>query len=106
MTSISGQESADAVELRFFHSCQSRTAEAVREVTEFAKSIPGFIDLDLNDQVRRISSSFSHSWSLYILTASPVCLNDLTQSEERTLIMSGDENTKQITCSILTDVHR
>lgn len=42
----------DAVELRFFHSCQSRSAEAVREVTEFAKSIPGFIELDLNDQVR------------------------------------------------------
>ncbi|XP_038551803.1 peroxisome proliferator-activated receptor gamma isoform X1 [Micropterus salmoides] len=41
----------NAVELRFFHSCQSRSAEAVREVTEFAKSIPGFIDLDLNDQV-------------------------------------------------------
>ncbi|XP_030277047.1 peroxisome proliferator-activated receptor gamma isoform X2 [Sparus aurata] len=41
----------DAVELRFFQSCQSRSAEAVREVTEFAKSIPGFIDLDLNDQV-------------------------------------------------------
>ncbi|XP_061744338.1 peroxisome proliferator-activated receptor gamma-like isoform X1 [Nerophis ophidion] len=40
-----------ALELRFFHSCQSRSAEAVREVTEFAKSIPGFIDLDLNDQV-------------------------------------------------------
>ncbi|XP_034531976.1 peroxisome proliferator-activated receptor gamma isoform X2 [Notolabrus celidotus] len=42
---------ADAVELRFFQSCQSRSAEAVREVTEFAKSIPGFIELDLNDQV-------------------------------------------------------
>ncbi|XP_071751364.1 peroxisome proliferator-activated receptor gamma [Centroberyx gerrardi] len=41
----------DAVELRFFYSCQSRSAEAVREVTEFAKSIPGFIELDLNDQV-------------------------------------------------------
>uniref|UniRef100_A0A8C5HIK1 Peroxisome proliferator-activated receptor gamma n=1 Tax=Gouania willdenowi TaxID=441366 RepID=A0A8C5HIK1_GOUWI len=38
-------------ELRFFQSCQSRSAEAVREVTEFAKSIPGFINLDLNDQV-------------------------------------------------------
>uniref|UniRef100_A0A3B4WYT1 Peroxisome proliferator-activated receptor gamma n=1 Tax=Seriola lalandi dorsalis TaxID=1841481 RepID=A0A3B4WYT1_SERLL len=46
-----GQGPTDAVELRFFHSCQSRSAEAVREVTEFAKSIPGFIDLDLNDQV-------------------------------------------------------
>ncbi|XP_041811572.1 peroxisome proliferator-activated receptor gamma [Chelmon rostratus] len=42
---------SEAVELRFFQSCQSRSAEAVREVTEFAKSIPGFIDLDLNDQV-------------------------------------------------------
>ncbi|XP_072308748.1 peroxisome proliferator-activated receptor gamma isoform X2 [Eucyclogobius newberryi] len=41
----------DTAEMRFFHSCQSRSAEAVREVTEFAKSIPGFIDLDLNDQV-------------------------------------------------------
>uniref|UniRef100_A0A7N8XYG0 Peroxisome proliferator-activated receptor gamma n=1 Tax=Mastacembelus armatus TaxID=205130 RepID=A0A7N8XYG0_9TELE len=41
----------NTVELRFFQSCQSRSAEAVREVTEFAKSIPGFIDLDLNDQV-------------------------------------------------------
>ncbi|KAM9859469.1 peroxisome proliferator-activated receptor gamma isoform 2-T2 [Aulostomus maculatus] len=51
MTSISEQGPTDAVELRFFHSCQSRSAEAVREVTEFAKSIPGFIDLDLNDQV-------------------------------------------------------
>uniref|UniRef100_A0A665UK48 Peroxisome proliferator-activated receptor gamma n=1 Tax=Echeneis naucrates TaxID=173247 RepID=A0A665UK48_ECHNA len=45
------QGPTDAVELRFFQSCQSRSAEAVREVTEFAKSIPGFVDLDLNDQV-------------------------------------------------------
>uniref|UniRef100_A0A3Q0SNQ8 Peroxisome proliferator activated receptor gamma n=1 Tax=Amphilophus citrinellus TaxID=61819 RepID=A0A3Q0SNQ8_AMPCI len=51
MATAIGQGSAEAVELRFFQSCQSRSAEAVREVTEFAKSIPGFIDLDLNDQV-------------------------------------------------------
>ncbi|MEQ2202657.1 hypothetical protein XENOCAPTIV_011212 [Xenoophorus captivus] len=49
-TAINGQ-TPDGAELRFFKSCQSRSAEAVREVTEFAKSIPGFIDLDLNDQV-------------------------------------------------------
>ncbi|XP_047203624.1 peroxisome proliferator-activated receptor gamma isoform X2 [Girardinichthys multiradiatus] len=49
-TVINGQ-TPDGAELRFFKSCQSRSAEAVREVTEFAKSIPGFIDLDLNDQV-------------------------------------------------------
>lgn len=52
MTSITDQGPTDAVELRFFQSCQSRSAEAVREVTEFAKNIPGFVDLDLNDQVR------------------------------------------------------
>ncbi|XP_029007421.1 peroxisome proliferator-activated receptor gamma [Betta splendens] len=51
MGGLSRQVSVDAVELRFFQSCQSRSAEGVREVTEFAKSIPGFIDLDLNDQV-------------------------------------------------------
>ncbi|KAM8867155.1 peroxisome proliferator-activated receptor gamma [Synchiropus picturatus] len=45
------QGESNAVELRFFQSCQSRSAEAVREVTEFAKSIPGFVNLDLNDQV-------------------------------------------------------
>lgn len=57
MTGFGGHGEADAVELRFFQSCQSRSAEAVREVTEFAKSIPGFVDLDLNDQVRFISGS-------------------------------------------------
>uniref|UniRef100_A0A3B3CML4 Peroxisome proliferator-activated receptor gamma n=1 Tax=Oryzias melastigma TaxID=30732 RepID=A0A3B3CML4_ORYME len=46
-----GSDPPDGVELRFFYSCQSRSAEAVREVTEFAKSIPGFVNLDLNDQV-------------------------------------------------------
>lgn len=57
MAVFGGQGEADTVELRFFQSCQSRSAEAVREVTEFAKSIPGFVDLDLNDQVRFISGS-------------------------------------------------
>uniref|UniRef100_A0A668A6R6 Peroxisome proliferator activated receptor gamma n=1 Tax=Myripristis murdjan TaxID=586833 RepID=A0A668A6R6_9TELE len=51
LAGVSGQGPTDALELRFFYSCQSRSAEAVREVTEFAKSIPGFIELDLNDQV-------------------------------------------------------
>nr|AKG51674.1 peroxisome proliferator-activated receptor gamma [Oryzias sinensis] len=51
MASNIGSEPPDGVELRFFYSCQSRSAEAVREVTEFAKSIPGFVNLDLNDQV-------------------------------------------------------
>ncbi|XP_061661205.1 peroxisome proliferator-activated receptor delta b isoform X2 [Syngnathoides biaculeatus] len=34
-----------------FYRCQCTTVETVRELTEFAKSIPGFVDLFLNDQV-------------------------------------------------------
>ncbi|XP_034445635.1 peroxisome proliferator-activated receptor delta b [Hippoglossus hippoglossus] len=34
-----------------FYRCQCTTVETVRELTEFAKSIPGFVDLYLNDQV-------------------------------------------------------
>ncbi|CAL8339815.1 unnamed protein product [Merluccius merluccius] len=45
------QDQQPSQAMRFFYSCQSRSAEAVREVTEFAKSIPGFVNLDLNDQV-------------------------------------------------------
>ena len=39
------------VELSFFRQVQVRSAESIREITEFAKSIPGFVDLDLNDQI-------------------------------------------------------
>ncbi|KAL2103924.1 hypothetical protein ACEWY4_000792 [Coilia grayii] len=41
----------DEVELSFFRRVQIRTAESIREITEFAKSIPGFQGLDLNDQI-------------------------------------------------------
>jgi len=34
-----------------FYRCQCTTVETVRELTEFAKSIPSFIGLYLNDQV-------------------------------------------------------
>ncbi|KAG2471221.1 PPARG protein, partial [Polypterus senegalus] len=46
-----GQEQNKEVEIQLFQRCQFRSVEAVREITEFAKSIPGFIGLDLNDQV-------------------------------------------------------
>ncbi|XP_053740752.1 peroxisome proliferator-activated receptor alpha b isoform X2 [Synchiropus splendidus] len=39
------------VEVRIFHCCQYTSVETVTELTEFAKSIPGFPGLDLNDQV-------------------------------------------------------
>ncbi|XP_029455907.1 peroxisome proliferator-activated receptor alpha isoform X2 [Rhinatrema bivittatum] len=38
-------------EVRIFHCCQCTSVETVTELTEFAKSIPGFVNLDLNDQV-------------------------------------------------------
>ncbi|XP_011790184.1 PREDICTED: peroxisome proliferator-activated receptor alpha [Colobus angolensis palliatus] len=38
-------------EVRIFHCCQCTSVETVTELTEFAKAIPGFANLDLNDQV-------------------------------------------------------
>ncbi|RXM35503.1 Peroxisome proliferator-activated receptor alpha [Acipenser ruthenus] len=38
-------------EVRIFHCCQCTSVETVTELTEFAKSVPGFVNLDLNDQV-------------------------------------------------------
>ncbi|XP_071227269.1 peroxisome proliferator-activated receptor gamma-like isoform X1 [Salvelinus alpinus] len=45
------EEPAGELELSVFRRLQLRSAEAVQEVTEFAKSIPGFTELDMNDQV-------------------------------------------------------
>ncbi|XP_071020825.1 peroxisome proliferator-activated receptor gamma-like isoform X2 [Oncorhynchus clarkii lewisi] len=45
------EEPAGELELSVFRRIQIRSAEAVQEVTEFAKSIPGFTELDMNDQV-------------------------------------------------------
>ncbi|XP_005379553.1 PREDICTED: peroxisome proliferator-activated receptor alpha isoform X1 [Chinchilla lanigera] len=38
-------------EVRIFHCCQCMSVETVTNLTEFAKAIPGFASLDLNDQV-------------------------------------------------------
>lgn len=38
-------------EARLFNCCQSASVETVTELTEFAKAVPGFQSLDLNDQV-------------------------------------------------------
>uniref|UniRef100_A0A8C4QYZ2 Peroxisome proliferator-activated receptor alpha b n=1 Tax=Eptatretus burgeri TaxID=7764 RepID=A0A8C4QYZ2_EPTBU len=45
------QKNLGEAEIRIFNGCQYRSVESVREITEFAKSIPGFMNLDLNDQV-------------------------------------------------------
>uniref|UniRef100_A0A3Q1EYJ6 Peroxisome proliferator-activated receptor gamma n=1 Tax=Acanthochromis polyacanthus TaxID=80966 RepID=A0A3Q1EYJ6_9TELE len=69
------QGPSDAVELRFFNRCQSRSAEAVREVTEFAKSIPGFVNLDLNDQVTLLKYGVIE---VLIITMAPLMNKDGT----------------------------
>ncbi|XP_056093882.1 peroxisome proliferator-activated receptor delta isoform X2 [Rhinichthys klamathensis goyatoka] len=48
---INGALPNKEIGVHVFYRCQCTTVETVRELTEFSKSIPGFIDLFLNDQV-------------------------------------------------------
>ncbi|XP_076125148.1 peroxisome proliferator-activated receptor delta isoform X1 [Alosa pseudoharengus] len=48
---INGAPPHKEIGVHVFYRCQCTTVETVRELTEFAKSIPGFVDLFLNDQV-------------------------------------------------------
>ncbi|KAJ8373282.1 hypothetical protein AAFF_G00266930 [Aldrovandia affinis] len=48
---ISGAPPHKEIGVHVFYRCQCTTVETVRELTEFAKNIPGFVDLFLNDQV-------------------------------------------------------
>lgn len=48
---VHGAPLAKEIGVHVFYRCQCTTVETVRELTEFAKSIPGFVDLYLNDQV-------------------------------------------------------
>lgn len=48
---VCGELEQREAEARLFHCCQSTSVETVTELTEFAKAVPGFQDLDLNDQV-------------------------------------------------------
>ncbi|KAM6962279.1 peroxisome proliferator-activated receptor alpha a isoform 2-T2 [Tautogolabrus adspersus] len=56
---------------RLFHCCQSTSVETVTELTEFAKSVPGFQSLDLNDQVTLLKYGVYEA--LFTLLAS--CMN-------------------------------
>ncbi|XP_053717562.1 peroxisome proliferator-activated receptor alpha a isoform X1 [Synchiropus splendidus] len=58
-------------ETRLFHCCQSTSVETVTELTEFAKAIPGFQSLDLNDQVTLLKYGVYEA--LFTLLAS--CMN-------------------------------
>ncbi|XP_065122282.2 peroxisome proliferator-activated receptor delta isoform X2 [Paramisgurnus dabryanus] len=48
---INGAPTNKEIGVHVFYRCQCTTVETVRELTEFSKSIPGFVDLFLNDQV-------------------------------------------------------
>lgn len=48
---VCGELQQREAEARLFHCCQSTSVETVTELTEFAKAVPGFLNLDLNDQV-------------------------------------------------------
>uniref|UniRef100_A0A2I4BQJ2 Peroxisome proliferator-activated receptor alpha a n=1 Tax=Austrofundulus limnaeus TaxID=52670 RepID=A0A2I4BQJ2_AUSLI len=58
-------------EARLFHCCQSTSVETVTELTEFAKAVPGFQSLDLNDQVTLLKYAVYEA--LFTLLAS--CMN-------------------------------
>nr|XP_040029648.1 peroxisome proliferator-activated receptor alpha-like isoform X2 [Gasterosteus aculeatus aculeatus] len=58
-------------EARLFHCCQSTSVETVTELTEFAKAVPGFLNLDLNDQVTLLKYGVYEA--LFTLLAS--CMN-------------------------------
>lgn len=68
-----GQKEAEA---RLFHCCQSTSVETVTELTEFAKAVPGFQSLDLNDQVSREADGRSRRVSCPISTSSRSCSGD------------------------------
>uniref|UniRef100_A0A8C1SN06 Peroxisome proliferator-activated receptor delta b n=1 Tax=Cyprinus carpio TaxID=7962 RepID=A0A8C1SN06_CYPCA len=48
---LNGSPPNKEIGVHVFYRCQCTTVETVRELTEFAKNIPGFVDLFLNDQV-------------------------------------------------------
>lgn len=48
---VNGLPPYNEISVHVFYRCQSTTVETVRELTEFAKNIPNFSSLFLNDQV-------------------------------------------------------
>ncbi|XP_062872223.1 peroxisome proliferator-activated receptor gamma-like [Trichomycterus rosablanca] len=55
--SVPGSAPPGELELSFFRRVQYRSAESVRRLTEFAKSIPGFTALELSDQITMLKYS-------------------------------------------------
>lgn len=60
---LNGAPPNKEIGVHVFYRCQCTTVETVRELTEFAKNIPGFVDLFLNDQVRIIHVALlTYNW--------------------------------------------
>ncbi|KAB5545983.1 hypothetical protein PHYPO_G00066910 [Pangasianodon hypophthalmus] len=55
--SVSALFPAAELELSMFRHVQYGSAEGVRKLTEFAKSIPGFVELELSDQITMLKYS-------------------------------------------------
>ncbi|XP_020785771.1 peroxisome proliferator-activated receptor alpha isoform X2 [Boleophthalmus pectinirostris] len=68
---VYGEVQRREAEARLFHCCQSTSVETVTELTEFAKAVPGFQSLDLNDQVTLLKYGVYEA--LFTLLAS--CMN-------------------------------
>lgn len=64
---VPGAPLTKEIGVHVFYRCQCTTVETVRELTEFAKCIPGFVDLFLNDQVSHCLLSVLHSNMICVL---------------------------------------
>lgn len=63
---VPGAPLTKEIGVHVFYRCQCTTVETVRELTEFAKCIPGFVDLFLNDQVRYCLFSVVHMACMWL----------------------------------------
>lgn len=63
---VPGAPLTKEIGVHVFYRCQCTTVETVRELTEFAKCIPGFVDLFLNDQVSRCLLSVLYSKMIFM----------------------------------------
>lgn len=71
LVQVCGEVQQREAEARLFYCCQSTSVETVTELTEFAKAVPGFQSLDLNDQVTLLKYGVYEA--LFTLLAS--CMN-------------------------------
>ncbi|KAL7859651.1 hypothetical protein SRHO_G00147980 [Serrasalmus rhombeus] len=70
---LPSQDLSGEVELSFFREVQCRQAAGVQQVTKFAKSIPGFMKLDINDQVTMLKYS--------VIEVLIICLMNFTNKD-------------------------